>query len=297
MPELCHVSACTPVEEIARVILRDGAVIVDDVVAPALLDRLQAEMQPFIDATRYGNSTISGRATRRTGGLAGRSAAARDLMMHPLVRGVMRHVITHPVGLQLSNTELITIDPGELHQPLHRDQDIWPFPFPPGYEPLCSMMWPLNGDFTIENGATRVVPRSHKTGFRSSFRDEEIVQAQMTRGSVLFWTGSVYHSGAANNSDSPRQGVMVSYSAGWLRQEENQYLAVPYEIAREFDDDLLRIMGYERPNHSIGNGIDRSHPLGIFRPELAKPNQNDQSLPNYFPYAGDSDPIVPAPQA
>jgi ectoine hydroxylase-related dioxygenase (phytanoyl-CoA dioxygenase family) len=294
MPVLTHVPATTPVDEIARIVLRDGAVIVDDVVDSSVLDQVSAEMQPYVDNSPHGNSTISGRKTKRTGGLCGRSAGARDLIMHPLVRGVMANVITHSTGFQLINTEIISIDPSEGHQPLHRDQDIWPFPFPPGYETMCSMMWPLNQDYTVKNGATRVIPGSHKTGFRSSFDDAEIVQAEMTRGSVLFWTGSVYHSGAANKSDLPRQGVMCSYGAGWLRQEENQYLAVAPEVAKELDDDVLRMMGYERPNQSIGNGIDRSHPLGVFRPELAMPNYNDLSVPNYFPYAGDMEPVVSA---
>ncbi len=294
MPVLIHVPATTPVEEIARIVLRDGAVIVDDVVDPSVLDQVSVEMQPFIENTNHGNSTIAGRQTRRTGGLCGRSAGARELIMHPLVRGVMANVITDSKGYQLINTEIITIEGGESPQPLHRDQDIWPYPFPPGYETMCSMMWPLNSDYTHLNGATRVIPGSHKTGYRSSFDDAEIVQAEMTRGSVLFWTGSVYHSGAANKSDLPRQGVMCSYGVGWLRQEENQYLAVPPEAAKDLDDEVLRMMGYERPNQSIGNAVDRSHPLGVFRPELANPGQNDLSVPNYFPYAGDMEPLPKA---
>jgi ectoine hydroxylase-related dioxygenase (phytanoyl-CoA dioxygenase family) len=285
MSVLTHLPATATAEEIAAVIHRDGAVVVDDLVETTLLDQVSAEIQPYVDATPTGGNEFAGVVTSRTGGLAGRSAGARELIMNPLVLSVGKLVLADTKAMQLMNTEIISIGATETVQPLHRDQDAWPYPFPPGYEPEFSVMWPLNTDFTLDNGATRLVPGSHRTGARNTFEENEILQAEMTRGSVLIWTGSVYHGGGANRSGLVRQGVNIAYALGWLRQEENQYLAVPPEIATTLDDDLLRLMGYERPALSLGNAVDRSHPLSVFRPELAHPGETEIDDIGSFPLA------------
>jgi ectoine hydroxylase-related dioxygenase (phytanoyl-CoA dioxygenase family) len=274
MSVLQHVSADTPPEAIVDIIRRDGACIVDDLVSTDLLDQLSSEIQPYVESTPTGDNDFGGTFTSRTGGLAGRSAAARRLIMHPLILAVGKSVLAETATMQLMNTEIISIGASETVQPLHRDQDVWNYPFPPGYEPEFSVMWPLNSDFTEENGATALVLGSHR-GQRSKFDDEEIQQAVMRRGSVLIWTGSLYHGGSANRSDTVRQGVNIAYALGWLRQEENQFLAVPPDVAAGLDEDLLRLMGYERPTLGLGNAVDRSHPLGVFKPDLARPGVID----------------------
>jgi len=65
----------------------------------------------------------------------------------------------------------------------------------------------------------------------------------MHRGACLFYDGKILHGGGANKSDQVRSGVNLTYAVGWVRQEENQYLACPIEIARTLDDNLLRMMG------------------------------------------------------
>jgi ectoine hydroxylase-related dioxygenase (phytanoyl-CoA dioxygenase family) len=278
MSPVTRLSATATPEDVALCMHRDGACIVENLVPTQLLDQISFEIQPYVDKTPPGNIDEVGLVTTRTGGLAGRSPAARELIMHPLILAVGKLVLAKTDAMQLMNTEIISIGASETAQPLHRDQDVWGYPFPPGYEPEFSVMWPLNTDFTVENGATRLVPGSHRTGARASFDDAEIERATMTRGSVLIWTGSVYHGGSANSSGVVRQGVNIAYAVGWVRQEENQYLAVPPEVATTLDDDLLRLMGYERPSPGSGNGVDRSHPLGVFRPELARPGEIDLTL-------------------
>ena len=93
------------------------------------------------------------------------------------------------------------------------------------------------------------------------------VPVEMRRGSVLFYEGKVLHGGGANVSDGTRQGVNLTYAVGWVRQEENQYLACPPEIARTLDDDLLRVMGYQEGAFALGYVGDQQDPLGALRGE------------------------------
>ena len=110
-------------------------------------------------------------------------------------------------------------------------------------------MWAVT-DFTEEMGATRVIVGSHLWEDDPAEVDPALTTgAVMSKGSVLVYTGSIYHGGGANHSDVHRIGINVGYSLGWLRQEENQYLACPPEIARTLPEGLLRLMGY-RPRRS-----------------------------------------------
>jgi ectoine hydroxylase-related dioxygenase (phytanoyl-CoA dioxygenase family) len=92
---------------------------------------------------------------------------------------------------------------------------------------------------------------------------------------VLLYSGSVYHAGGANRSDAARAGINITYNLSWLRQEENQYLAVPPEIARTLPVDLLKLIGYRRGAYSLGYVDDLRDPIEVIRPELAKVGLGD----------------------
>ena len=201
----------------------------------------------------------------------GRSAMARDLIMHPLILTASEMIMAKSPTYQLMNTEVISIGPGESAQVLHRDQG-WQFEFPPMFEPMLSCMWPLT-PFTAENGATRLILESHRGGRLVSPSEEETQQAVMDPGSVLLWTGSLYHGGGRNTSDSYRHGLAVAYCLGWLRPEENQFLAVPPAVAATLSEPALRLMGYELCGR-LGYGVDKTDPLASLRqdhPQQAMP--------------------------
>ena len=258
---------------VAAAIGRNGYAIVERVVAPALLDRARAELQPHLDATPFGPDDFAGRRTRRTGGLIARSATCRELVVHPLVTGAVGKVLGHATSFQLHLTQVIAIGPGEPAQPIHRDQWAFDFfPFPNGYEVQCNTIWAMT-DFTEENGATRIVSGSHREADRQEFGQDRTQPAEMPAGSVLFYTGALYHGAGANRSRDVRCGLNVTYSVSWLRQEENQYLSVPAEIARTLPDDLLRLMGYRRGAYALGYVDDLRDPLdalrGVVKNEIA----------------------------
>jgi len=259
-----HLSPDTTPDAIAQVLADDGVCIVDDLAPPALLDRLEAELAPHIAATAPGPDGFSGFQTTRTGALIARSPACRELVQHPLVLGAVGAVL-HRSSFQLHLTQIIGIGPGQPAQYIHRDQ--WAFdhfPFPTGYEVTCNTLWAVT-DFTEANGATRVVPGSH-TWEDGLQLDQSVTEpAVMSRGSVILYTGSLYHGGGENTTDAVRYAANLTYCASWLRQEENQYLACPPEIARTLDDDLLRLMGYARGAYALGYVGDLVDPLDALR--------------------------------
>jgi ectoine hydroxylase-related dioxygenase (phytanoyl-CoA dioxygenase family) len=273
--EIRHLPATATAGEVAAVLGEDGAAIIDCLVAPEILDRVKRELDPFIAATSFGPDDFAGRRTKRTGGLIARSEACRDLIVHPVVLGAVDKVLSHSSSFQLHLTQVISIDPGEPAQKIHRDQWAFAFfPFPKGYEVSCNTLWAMT-DFTEANGATRVIPGSHRFDDRLELDAAANIPAEMKKGSVLLYTGSLYHGAGANRSDHTRRGVNITYSVSWLRQEENQYLAVPLETARTLPVDLLRLMGYARGAYALGYVDDLRDPIEVLRPDLGSTGLGD----------------------
>jgi hypothetical protein len=253
---------CAP-PDIVSVLREDGCVVIADLVSPELMDQLAAELEPYLEATSGGNTEFLGHATRRTGALIARSTTARTLITNPTVLDTMDLVLgDHGSTFQIDLTQLVDIGPGEPGQMIHRDQ--WSFdhyPFPTGFEAEVATMWAVT-DFTEEMGATRMVVGSHLWEEDPSEVDPALSSgAVMTKGSVLVYVGSIFHGGGANKTERHRIGMNVGYSLGWLRQEENQYLACPPEIARTLPEGLLRLMGYQRGSFALGYVDDMRDPI------------------------------------
>ena len=252
-------------DEVAAALAEAGCAVVEHLAPAALLAAVRGELAPHLDATPLGVDAFAGRRTRRTGALIARSPAARELVTHPLVLDVVGRVLGHATNYQLHLTQLIAIGPGEPAQLIHRDQWAFDFfPFPSGFEVQCNTIWAMN-DFTEQNGATRLIPGSNKLADKLQFRAEDTVPAAMPAGSVVFYTGSLYHGAGANHADEVRCGLNLTYALAWLRQEENQYLSVPQDLARTLPDPLLKLMGYARGAYALGYVDDVRDPLDALR--------------------------------
>ena len=122
----------------------------------------------------------------------------------------------------------------------------------PGVEWQISALWALD-DFTIKNGATRLVLGSHRLSEEQVERDAtEPEQAVMPKGSLLIYLGSTVHGGGANRSARARIGLVNTYSLGWLRQEVNQYLTIPREVMDSYPENVRRLMGYQAHGRNLG---------------------------------------------
>ena len=266
---LSHFSPDADPVEVSDHLRRYGYAIVDDVADAATMDRLETEAMPYIETSDAGRDEYDGRFTRRTGALIARCPTARELIMHPVVVGTVSHFLSHVSAVQLHLTQIISVEPGETRQKLHRDEMAFDFfPFGADYHVQCNTMWALT-DFTAANGATHILAGTSRLDDAESAGMPD-AQAEMSRGSVLFYDGKVLHGAGANTSSAVRRGVNITYAVGWVRQEENQYLACPPEIARTLDDDLLRMMGYTQGAFALGYVGDQTDPLAALRGGTAK---------------------------
>lgn len=275
MSGLKHLPASASAEEINAAVAEDGACIIDGLLPSGDLAALNAELAPYIEATEQGRDDFVGRHTRRTGALAARSALCRDLIIHPSITGAC-DLFLKPFcdRYQLHLTQTIAIGPGQGEQPLHRDRLAWGGFIPREIEPQLNTIWALT-DFTAANGATRVAPGSNHWPDERKADAAEVVQAEMSAGSVLVYSGSVIHSGGRNNTDGTRIGLNITYCLGWLRQEENQYLSCPPSIAKDFAPELQALLGY-----TMG-----SYALGYFTPPLP-PGKGPEAVPPEFLFNG-----------
>ena len=267
--KITHLPSNASVDDAYELLERDGCVVIDALLAPETVAAIRSEMDPWLGEAPTGKDEFDGFRTRRTGMLVARSPSSHDVILDPTVLGVTDRALAHATNYQLHCTQVIAVGPGSKPQPIHRDQ--WAFdmfPFPAGFDSTFATMWALT-DFTESNGATRVVPRSHRAEDFKQFALEDSVPAEMSAGSVLLYTGSLYHGAGPNTTNLDRIGLIVHYSLGWLRQEENQYLSCPAETLDALPEKMLRLMGYAKGAFSLGfvdGGVD---PIAVVRPELA----------------------------
>ena len=232
-------------------LLADGYCVIPDLLpdSVAALDRDLAHdfaRTPFCDGGFYGART------KRFGRLLLRSAHAEMLVRHPLVTGVAERVLSPWCDtVQLNLTQAIALHPGALPQLPHRDQDMWRGE-PGASEYLVNVMWPLT-PYTRDNGATLIWPGSHGPRAMEGEAPETEVAIEMAPGSALLFLGSTLHGAGGNRTPSVRRGCIVSYCLGWLKPYENQWLAYPPEVARDFSPELAALVGYRQHRPNLGN--------------------------------------------
>jgi ectoine hydroxylase-related dioxygenase (phytanoyl-CoA dioxygenase family) len=250
---LRRLHASHSLDAIEGALREDGGVIVEGLLAPEVVSRIRDEVADARQAANPGMKHLNpaiqlffGARTRHVNGMAARSRAfATEVMIHPILLGICDRVLLPSCArYQLNLGHLIDRGPGAEAQLLHRDELVWvhlPRPHP---EVQVASMIALE-DFRAENGATRLVPGSHRWPRERMPEPGEIAVAEMPAGSAVIYLGSTIHGAGANSTrEEWRPGLHVSFTLGWLRTEENNYLAVPPEIARTLPRKAQEVLGY-----------------------------------------------------
>jgi ectoine hydroxylase-related dioxygenase (phytanoyl-CoA dioxygenase family) len=238
-----------------------GYTIVENAIEPERVAAIAAELDRLERALAVGEgkNVFEGFKTVRIYNLLARGRVFEEIPVHPNVLPLAEGVLDP--GLLVSSLSSIAIGPDETPQPLHADDQLIPLPKP--HVPLvCNTIWAIT-DFTEENGATRLVPGSHRADCSPNpLETHDSIAAEMPAGSVLVYHGSLWHGGGANRTGARRVGIAMNYCAGWVRQQENQQLGIPLEVARGFSPRLRELAGYGVYNHLIGH-IDKQSPVAL----------------------------------
>jgi ectoine hydroxylase-related dioxygenase (phytanoyl-CoA dioxygenase family) len=242
-------------------IARDGFSIIERAIEPDLVDTLAADLERLerVYEVEPARNSFEGERTVRIYNLLALDPLYEAVPVHPNVLPVVERVLDP--GCLVSSLSSISICPGERAQPIHADDQLIPLAKP--HAPtVCNTMWALT-DFTEANGATRVVPGSHLADRSPDYGGEyETVPAEMEKGSVLVWHGSLWHGGGANRTGERRVGIAMNYCAGFIRQQENQQLGIPRETAARFSPRLRELCGYGVYSGLIGH-INKQSPVEI----------------------------------
>jgi ectoine hydroxylase-related dioxygenase (phytanoyl-CoA dioxygenase family) len=249
-------------QQVAQRMLADGYVVVTGMMPPDDLAAARADLARVLAATPTGRNFFEGFDTQRVYALFAKTRTFDTAAVHPLLLEVMDIVLQH---YQLSAPVGIRIGPGEMAQILHRDDAIYPLPEP--HQPVVvNTMWPLD-PFTLSNGATRFIPGSHAwPPGRQPAPDDEVLAAELEPGSAMFYLGSLWHGGGANQTDKPRLGVILEYASAWLRPQENHCLAVPREVVSGLPERLQELLGYNIYPPFVGY-VDGRHPRRVLGAE------------------------------
>jgi ectoine hydroxylase-related dioxygenase (phytanoyl-CoA dioxygenase family) len=234
---------------------RDGYVILHDLIDRDQCAAIRAESARLLD--HRGANPFEGLKTQRVYAPLSKTRRIDDLVEHPRIHALLRAILMP--NYLLSQAQIINILPGELSQPLHHDDAFYPLPRP--RKPVHAAFIAAIDDFTADNGATEIIPGSHRWGDRQPTR-EETVSCIIPAGSAVFFVGSLWHGGGANRSEGARLAVTGQYCDPWLRQQENFFLEIPPEQARTLRPGLLDLIGYSIHPPFMGM-VDRHHPRRV----------------------------------
>lgn len=243
----------------ARMLMGEGYAILRNAVPSSVIAAIYDDLSPRYEATPFCEGGFYGERTKRFGRLLIRSPHMGELVMNPAILDLAELALGNWCErIQLNLTQAIELHPGALAQLPHRDQDLWQGTLG-DVEYLVNVMWPLtsfteeNGATTEENGATVIWPQSHGVEALVEEPKEAPLIAAAEPGDAIIFLGSTLHGAGENRSHRVRRGIIVSYCLGWLKPYENQWLAYPPDIAKNFSSELAALAGYVQHRPNLGN--------------------------------------------
>ncbi|HEY7274520.1 MAG TPA: phytanoyl-CoA dioxygenase family protein [Trebonia sp.] len=237
---------------IALEIQRSGYAFIPRLMSHEAVTAAKAELGELLDGAGWG-SGFDGTKTKRAWAPLAVTRCMDQAALAPVVLDAVEQAIGP--GAQFGNTCAIQVHPGQQAQVLHYEQGI--YPLPRDRDVMLTALWALD-DFTAANGATRLVPGSHLRPVGKP-NAAEAIPAEMPGGSVLLFSGRLYHGAGANSTARPRLGVVIDYIQPWLRPCEAHTLSISHEQARQLPQRLQELLGFNQPTPYLGF-INGRHP-------------------------------------
>jgi ectoine hydroxylase-related dioxygenase (phytanoyl-CoA dioxygenase family) len=244
----------------------EGFVVIERALGADEVGGIKAALAPHLASTPTGRNRFEGLRSRRVYALVAKDRVFADLVSHQRVLELVDGVLE--ANYLLSAALAIHLGPGEDAQKFHYDDGSYHIPRP--RPPVgVSAIWALD-DFTAANGATELIPGSHRwSDERPSPNDPRSRKITMPAGSVVVFLGTTWHRGGANTTDHPRLAITPQYCQPWARQLENMALAVPQEVAARCSRRVQGLLGYNIHPPLMGyvNGL---HPARLIDPDYGK---------------------------
>jgi hypothetical protein len=237
-------------------LMSEGYVIIENLLTLSQCNQIKKQCLRLMSHT--GRNNFEGEKTQRLYNVLGKIRCTDTLADHPRILGLM-DLLFRPNYL-LSQSQVINILPGETQQAFHYDDSFYQIPRP--RPPLgAASIWAID-DFTAENGATIVVPKSQEWDGQRSPTTENTIKAVMPAGSVIFFLGTTWHAGGENLSATARLAVTHQYCEAFMRQQENYLLELDKDIVRGLSPELRSLVGYSIYPPFMGM-VDGKHPLRL----------------------------------
>jgi ectoine hydroxylase-related dioxygenase (phytanoyl-CoA dioxygenase family) len=248
-----------PAEDVDRcmeALERDGYVVIENLISPEQVAEIKEDLIPRF-TYESGRNNFEGFKTQRLYAFFEKSLVCNPLVEHPLILGCLDRIF-EPNYL-LSQLQAINILAGEVQQPLHHDDLFYRVPRPRRALGAATI-WAVD-EFTEENGATVVIPKSHLWDDRQPTEDDiqNLSRVVMPAGSVVFFLGTLWHAGGANQSDAARLCVSAQYCAPWCRTQENYSLSLSRQTVKQCSVHIQRMLGYSIHAPFMGF-VDGKHP-------------------------------------
>ena len=247
------------VSEIMQNLNDNGYVILEKLFSDEAMDELKADVMPRFKH-EAGRNNFEGLATQRLYSMMAETDVANPMVEHPLILGLLDKIF-EPNYL-LSQLQVINIRPDEAAQPLHYDDGFYPWPRPRRALGAATII--AVDDFTEENGATVMIPKSHLWGDTAPTQAHKLtaIKAVMPKGSVLFFLGTLWHGGGENKTQSSRMCLTAQYCAPFCRTQENFSLSIPKHRVKTFSENIKRLLGYSIHPPFMGM-VEGKHPKRV----------------------------------
>ena len=251
-------------EDAVRQIREDGYAVVPDFLDEATVERLRTGLAPVFDAIGSRTTKEHGQQTNHTHNLLAKTRAVDEVLVDDRLLKLVEGVLGP--DFQVSGVAAMRPGPGDQRQWMHQDDGHYPIPRP--HPPLIVNTLIALDPFTVENGATEVVPGSHRRVERVD-PDAATVSVEMPLGGLLLWEGALWHRGGGNSTRNEyRRSINVNFNLAWLKQRENQFIGVPPEVVVAMPEKLQALIGYKLTNFGLGT-VDYRNPIETVKRRLA----------------------------
>lgn len=228
-----------------------GYTVLDRCMGDVLLGELRARIAEVFDeeGDRAGHEFRTEAHARRLANLVDKGEVFRRAIVLPRVIDLVRHVLG--TDAKLSSLNARSADPqSEVGQPLHVDMGA--VPDEKGYW-VCNSVWMLD-DFTSENGATRLIPGSHRWGTRPQDlladpmapHPQEILLTGKA-GSIAVMNAHLWHGGTANRTAAPRLAMHAFYCRRDKPQQQYQKALLRPAVQAALSAELRHILALDDP--------------------------------------------------